>query len=168
MIKIITCLILLSISFATHAQDSSKNCPYIKTATGYLMVLRRGDDVLANLEQFTKTENIPFASFTGIGFASNVTFGFFDAASKKFNPRSIPNAEMGSITGSIAWKENKPSLHIHGVAAGADFVAYAGHILALKVGTGSMEIYITTNRKKLERKMEEPPGANVLGVGCGE
>ena len=32
---------------------------YIKTPTGYLMVLRHGDDVLVQLEQLTVRERIP-------------------------------------------------------------------------------------------------------------
>ena len=75
---------------------------------------------------------------------------------------------MGSLTGSIAWKEGKPSIHIHGVATDDKFNAYGGHILALKVGTGSMEIYITTHTEKLERKLEQPLGANVLQLNCNQ
>jgi predicted DNA-binding protein with PD1-like motif len=89
-------------------------------------------------------------------------FGFYDFNLKKFNPKTFYKVEMGSITGSIAWNENKPSVHVHGVATGENFAAYGGHILSLVVGTGSMEIYITLNNKKLERKIEQPLNANVL------
>jgi hypothetical protein len=34
------------------------------------------------------------------------------------------------------------------------------------VGTGSMEIYITLNDEKLERKKEFPLNANVLQLPC--
>ena len=46
----------------------------IKTSTGYLMVLRQGDDVFARLEELAEREWIPSASFVGIGFLSEVTF----------------------------------------------------------------------------------------------
>lgn len=141
-------------------------CRYIKTPAGYLMVLRQGDDVLAHIENMAKTENIPSASFTGIGFASDVTFGFFDFNAKKFNPKTFTKVEMGSLTGSIAWNEKGPSLHIHGVATDDKFNAYGGHILSLHVGTGSMEIYVTVNDQKLERKIEQPLNANVLQLSC--
>lgn len=168
--RIILTLLILGLFFFGKAQDGNKDprCEYIKTATGYLMVLRQDDDVLKKIEELAKAEKIASANFTGIGFAAAVTFGFFDSKTKQFNPRTISNAEMGSITGSIAWNDKGPSLHTHGVAAGADFVAYAGHILSLKVGTGSMEIYITTSTQQLQRKIEQPLGANVLQLRCGE
>lgn len=147
-------------------KDTNSQCHYSKTSSGFLMVLREGDDVIASIENFVKEQQIPSGSFTGIGFAGAVTFGFFDFNQKKYNPKTFNKVEMGSLTGSIAWSEGKPSQHIHGVATDDQFRAYGGHILALKVGTGSMEIYITVNQEKLERKMEQPLGANVLQLPC--
>lgn len=162
--NIFTVLIFILMNNVTAQQKDQ--CRYIKTPAGYLMVLRQGDDVLAQIENMAKTENIPSASFTGIGFASDVTFGFFDFNAKKFNPKTFTKVEMGSLTGSIAWNEKGPSLHIHGVATDDKFNAYGGHILSLHVGTGSMEIYVTVNDQKLERKIEQPLNANVLQLSC--
>ena len=151
-----------------QAQHKDAGCRYTKTVSGYLMVLRQGDDVLAAIENLAKEQQIPSASFTGIGFAQEVTFGFYDFNEKKFHPKTFNKVEMGSLTGSIAWNTGKPSIHIHGVATDEKFAAYGGHILALKVGTGSMEVYITVNTDQLQRKMEMPLGANVLQLPCME
>lgn len=152
----------------TVTAQQKDQCRYIKTATGYLMVLRQGDNVLAHIEKLATTENIPSANFTGIGFASDVTFGFYDVKEKKFNPKTFSNVEMGSLTGSIAWNEKGPSIHIHGFATDDRFKAYGGHVLSMHVGTGSMEIYVTAHDQKLERKIEQPLNANVLQLGCPE
>ncbi|MBZ4037627.1 DNA-binding protein [Flavobacterium sp. 17A] len=167
-IKKITSLLLLSFAFNfSHAQQKdSEKCRYTKTPQGYLMVLREGDNVLALIENLAKEQNIPSANFTGIGFAQDATFGFYDFSEKKFHPKTFNKVEMGSITGSIAWSGDKPSIHMHGVATDNKFDAYGGHILGLKVGTGSMEIYITVNPEKLERKVEQPLNANVLQLPC--
>ena len=69
---------------------------------------------------------------------------------------------MASMTGSIAWQDGKVSLHLHGVATGSDFIAYGGHLLAATVDTGSLEIMVTVHPQQLQRKLEEPLGANVL------
>lgn len=150
----------------TFSAQQKENCRYIKTPTGYLMVLRQGDDVIANIENLARTENIQSASFSGIGFASDVTFGFYDFDAKKFNPKTFNKVEMGSLTGSIAWNEKGPSIHVHGVATDYKFNAFGGHILSLHVGTGSMEVYVTLNDQKLERKIEQPLNANVLQLNC--
>lgn len=158
--------LLMIITMNTISAQQKDPCRYIKTPSGYLMVLRQGDDVLAHIENLAKSENIPSASFTGIGFASDVTFGFYDFEAKKFNPKTFKKVEMGSLTGSVAWDEKGPSIHVHGVATDDKFNAYGGHILSLHVGTGSMEIYINVNDKKLERKIEQPLNANVLQLKC--
>ncbi|OCK50391.1 DNA-binding protein [Chryseobacterium sp. CBo1] len=159
-------LLFTILAMNTISAQQKENCRYIKTPTGYLMVLRQGDDVISSIENLAKTENIPSASFTGIGFASEVSFGFYDFNDKKFNPKTFKKVEMGSLTGSIAWNEKGPSIHVHGVATDDKFNAYGGHILSLHVGTGSMEIYININDKKLERKVEQPLNANVLQLKC--
>lgn len=151
---------------AQQNKDNNSKCRYEKTTTGYLMVFREGDDVIAGIENLINEKQIPSANFTGIGFAQEVTFGFFDFNEKKFHPKTFNKVEMGSLTGSIAWEGVKPSVHIHGVATDEKFDAYGGHILSLKVGTGSMEIYITLNDEKLERKKEFPLNANVLQLPC--
>ncbi len=159
-------LLLILISMNNLSAQQKQPCRYIKTPSGYLMVLRQGDDVLSHLEDLAKRENIPSASFTGIGFAADVTFGFYDFDVKKFNPKTFTKVEMGSLTGSIAWNNEGPSIHVHGVATDEKFNAYGGHILSMHVGTGSMEIYVTVNDKKFERKIEQPLNANVLQLNC--
>ena len=161
-------MLFCSLQNSLQAQQKNNNstCQYVKTTTGYLMVLREGDDVLASIENLVKEKQIPSGNFTGIGFGQEVVFGFYDFKEKKFNPKTFTKVEMGNLTGSIAWNGTKPSLHIHGIATDDKFDAYGGHILSLKVGTGSMEIYITVNDQKLERKIEQPLNANVLQLNC--
>lgn len=136
---------------------------YVKTPTGYFMVLRMGDNVFEHLSRFATAESIPAASVTAIGFG-HATFGFWNANKKDFDAKTFRNVEMGSIVGSVAWKEGKPSIHIHGVAGDSNFNAYGGHLLNLEVGTGSMEITLNTHAKRLERTTDPCIGANVLGI----
>lgn len=158
--------LILAISTSTFAQkpqqDTTKR--YIKTPTGFFMVLRQGDDVLAQLENFALRENIPSASYSGMGFV-NAKFGFFNFKTKEYKPKEFEGVELASMSGSIAWQNGKPSLHTHGTVTGKDFKAYGGHLLSATVGTGSVEITITVHQQKLERVKEEPLGANVLNLG---
>ena len=137
---------------------------YTKTPTGYLMVLLQGDNMFVQLEALMDSEQIPSASFSAFGFAKTVTFGFFDFVKKQYDPGSFENVEMASITGTLAWKDGKPSVHAHGVACDDGFASVGGHLLALEVGTGSLEITITAHPQKLERKLDPKIGANVLRI----
>jgi predicted DNA-binding protein with PD1-like motif len=134
----------------------------IRTPTGHLMVLRQGADVLAEIAALAASESIPSASFVGMGFLSEVTFGFYDFGKKAFDPKSFRNVELASMTGTIAWQEGKPSIHAHGVVSGADFVGVGGHLLALTVGTGSLEITIIRHETRLERIVDPGIKANIL------
>lgn len=149
---------------AQSAQPAASAQPkYIRTPTGFLMVLRQGDDVLRELEELAWRENIPSASLTGLGFG-HPTFGFWNAQTKTYAPKAFRDLELASLTGSLAWKDGKPALHLHGVGADKDFRPVGGHLLALEVGTGSVELTIVVHDKQLNRAEDPRNGATVLGL----
>ncbi|MFC3692346.1 PPC domain-containing DNA-binding protein [Chenggangzhangella methanolivorans] len=145
---------------AVAADDDRRR--YVKTPTGFLMVLRRGDDVFAEVTKLAEREKFGGASLTGIGFLETATFGFYDFEKKAFDPRTFSKVEMASLTGSIAWQSGKPSIHAHAAVSDATFATYGGHALALTVGTGSAEITVTVHSERLEREVDPEIGANVL------
>lgn len=134
----------------------------LRTPTGYLMVLTEGDDLFAQLEALVRHENVPAASFTGFGFAGKVTFGFYDFDKRDYDPGEFRDREMTGITGTLAWKDGKPSVHAHGVGGGPDFSVVGGHLLALTVGRGSLEVTITLHDLRLHRTADPAIGANIL------
>lgn len=134
---------------------------YMRTPTGFLMVLRRGDDVLDYLKQLAQREKIPSASLSGMGFV-DATFGFWDAGQKTFQPQEFRSVEAASMTGTIAWEGDAPSIHAHAVVAGRDFQAHGGHVLAMRVDTGSFEITVTVHDQRLQRGQDKALDAKVL------
>jgi len=154
--------VLLQLCFTAFAQNDSAR--YVKVPSGYLMVLRTGDDVFGQLEALARAEHIPSAGFTGIGFV-NIRFGYFDFASKRYKPKTFNKVELTGLLGSIAWNDSGDvSLHAHGTVAGKNFKAHAGHILSATVSTGSVEIFVTLYDQKLLRIKDEKIGANVLDI----
>ncbi|MCB2377114.1 DNA-binding protein [Hymenobacter sp. BT635] len=144
-----------------RAQTAAPSPKYVRTPTGFLLVLRQGDNVLQELEQLATREKIAGASLTGLGFV-HPTFGFWNGQTKTYDPKSFRDTELASLTGSIAWKEGKPALHLHGVVTDKTFAAYGGHILALEVSTGSVEITVTQHPQRLVREVDERNGATVM------
>jgi len=167
-IKRLTSVVVLGLTLSAPAAHSAATQDLkgkvMKTPTGYLVVLRHGDNVLQSLEQLAQTEKIPSASFTGIGFMSEATFGFYDFNRKQFDPKTFRNVEMANMTGSIAWKEGKPSIHAHGTVTDGTFNSVGGHLLGLTVGTGSCEITVVVHPERLERFVDPEIQANVLGL----
>lgn len=157
------CFFIMNV-VVTGAQQVADSSRYIKVKAGYLVVLRQGDSVFQQIEKIAIKEKIPSANFTGMGFVSHIKFGFFNKATKEFDPKEFYEMELASLTGSIAWENGKPSLHLHGVGGDKEMVTRGGHILSAVVGTGSLEILITIHEQKLERKMDAAIGAKVLQV----
>lgn len=162
--SLIFLILILLLTGKSNAQKMDSTKRYIKVPAGYLMVLRQGDDVFAQLEKLAETEKILSANISGMGFV-NAKFGFFNQKTKEYDPKEFSDMEMASMSGSIAWQKEKVSLHVHGVVTDKNFHAFGGHMLAATVSTGSVEILVTIHDKKLERIMEEPLGANVLNLG---
>lgn len=152
--------LLLFFAISTLAQTPEKR--YTKVPKGYLMVLRQGDDIFKELEKFATIENIPSSNFTGMGFASSVTFGFFNSQTKQFERQEFQKVEIASLKGTIAQKLGKYSIHAHGVVTGRDFTAHGGHMLFATVGTGSVEIMILVHDKTFVRQYDPKIGADVL------
>ncbi len=160
--RAIAALMFLSLShLAALAAIEGK---YVKTPTGYLLVLKPGDDVSAHLSELAEREKIPGGSVSGIGFLEEVKFAYFDVQTKEYIAKTYNDVELTNLTGSLAWKEGKPSLHIHGTVAGRDYQAYGGHILDCRVGRGTLELYVTVFDKPLDRVFDTEINANTLKV----
>ena len=132
-----------------------------KTKNGYMMVLEEGEDILKRIEELAESKKIQGATMSAMGFAK-VKFGFFNAEKKLYMEKDMPPMELVSFTGSIAWEDNKPSLHSHAVVSGKKFIAYGGHLLKAIVGKGSVEITIVEQGIPFKRKEDKSLGAKVL------
>ena len=94
----------MSLESGAQTNPSPTMKRYTKVNAGYLMVLRQNDNLLDQLEQFARDEKIPSANFTGMGFV-DITFGFFDFKTKRYDPRDFKSVELVSMHGTIAWKK---------------------------------------------------------------
>lgn len=135
---------------------------YVKTPTGYLVVLRPGDNLNAHLTELVEREKIQSASLTGIGFLGEVKFAYYDANTKQYLSKTMNDVELMNLTGSLAWKDEKPSAHLHATVSGRDYLAYGGHVQEAVVGKGTLELFITTFDRKLTRAVDPEVGANAL------
>ncbi|WP_206610365.1 PPC domain-containing DNA-binding protein [Croceibacterium ferulae] len=135
---------------------------HLAIPAGFLMVLQQGDDVLARLEALIRAEDIPLASITGFGFAGQARFGFFDFDRRDYDPREFEDLEIAGLTGTLAWMDGEPSLHVHASGGDRNGLAVVGHVLELTVGRGSFEITIIVHPHRLQREVDSAVGAKVL------
>lgn len=101
--------LLFSLLLTANLFAQSPKSNYIKVSGGYLMVLKQGDSLFKELRLLALKENIPSASFTGLGFV-NAEFGYFNAKKKEYKEEIFNNMELASLDGSIAWQNESPSI----------------------------------------------------------
>ena len=142
-----------------------KHVRHIRTPSGFLMVLRQGDDVFVQLGALMQAENVHSASVMGFGFVAKARFGFFDFERGDYKPSDYADLEVTGFTGTLAWMNGRPAIHAHASGADRSFKLVGGHVLDLIVGRGSFEITIIEHLHRLERATEPVLGAKVLQLG---
>jgi predicted DNA-binding protein with PD1-like motif len=154
-------LIVACSAYQVTAQDTIKQpsnsqmhteLDYRKDGNGYLLVLKRGQPVIASLNIFMAKEKLPGASIAAIGAVKEVTVAYYNIEEKRYVYQTFnPSMEVISLTGNLGYFENKPIVHSHIALAGPDYKLFGGH---LKEATVSLilEIFITPTTKPITRE----------------
>ncbi|MDF1699844.1 MAG: DNA-binding protein [Planctomycetota bacterium] len=119
----------------------------------YVMRLDPGDEVIASLRQFASEEKVTSGYITGIGSTSSAVLGWLDPESGEYQKRKFDEPmEVGNLTGtiSVAADDGRAFVHLHGVLAPRELLAYSGHIHEARTGA-VMELFIFSFDVKLER-----------------
>lgn len=89
-------------------------------------------------------------------------FGFFNHAKGAYDPDDFHRLEITNLDRTLAWKKGRPSVHSHASGGGVLFGVVGGHILALTVDRGSLEITVTLHSERFDRRTELSVGGYVL------
>ena len=123
----------------------------------YFLRLDPGDELVASLRQFATESEIRGGFIQGLGSTSHLVLGFLDPESGEYVKRTFDEPmEVGSLSGTISFDvaEDRPFIHLHGVFAPLELLAYTGHVHEARTGA-VMEVYIATFDAKLERHQVE-------------
>lgn len=128
----------------------------------YVLVLQKGEPLVANLEGFCEAHDITAAFLHGLGGALSVELGYYHLESQKYEFTKLEQVlEIASLHGNIASKDGQLFVHIHGVFADAELKTYAGHVKELVVG-GTCEIHLRTFAAKWRREEDDETGLHLL------
>jgi uncharacterized protein len=135
----------------------------------YALIYDIGEEVMENLLDFAKQQNLAGSSITGIGALSDVTLGYFDWDQKKYVPNAVQEqVELVSLIGDISLDPaGNPALHVHVVVGKRDGTAWGGHLIAGHVRP-TLEMIITEQPAHLQRKIDPATGlATIAGTQFG-
>jgi predicted DNA-binding protein with PD1-like motif len=135
---------------------------YTKETNRIHLVLDAGDEVIESLIALARKEDLPSASFTGIGAIGDATLGYFDLEKKEYMRKTFPGSyELVSLVGSLAWDAAEPIVHAHACISGPDFTPRAGHLFKGTVPVTG-EIFLTINEIKLARGTNNEFGLKLI------
>lgn len=119
----------------------------------YFMRLDPGEELVAALRQFAADEEVVGGFVQGLGSTSQAVMSWLDPESGEYVKRKFDEPmEVAALSGSIsvAAEDGRAFVHLHGVLAPRELLAYAGHIHEARVGL-VMELYVVTFPERLER-----------------
>ncbi len=135
---------------------------FTKSGETYIIRLERGESIISSITSFCKEESITAAMFNAIGALSSATLAFYKLDKKGYELKKLTSDhEISSLTGNISLVDNQVFAHIHCVLSNNKFECVGGHLKEGTVGA-TCEIQLVKFDKRIERKMDESIGLNLL------
>lgn len=127
-----------------------------------LIVLKLGEELHETLGNYAREHGLKSAWVEGIGSASHMTLGYYKLGEKQYSWKDFSEThEILSLQGNLAWVDDEPVWHIHGVFGNSDFNTVGGHVKELTVGP-TCELHITPLETPLTRVFDDETGLKLL------
>jgi uncharacterized protein len=131
----------------------------------YIVKLEVGDKVHDAILDFCKKENITTGWITGLGAIENISLGYYDLTSRKYQFKHYSNVyEAMGLIGNIALVDGAPFLHIHTSISDENNTVSAGHLEYATVAV-TLELQITAYQQSISRLFEDAVGLKLLQCG---
>jgi predicted DNA-binding protein with PD1-like motif len=128
-----------------------------------VVILKRGDELLDCLNRYSQEQSLSGAwLLSGLGGADSATISFYDLTSRQYVDKVFNEPlEIVSLQGNLAWIDNSPFWHIHGVFGTRDYQSISGHVKSLTIAlTG--ELLILPLETAFTRLYDEETGLKLL------
>ena len=138
----------------------------------YVLVLERGDELMAEVKAFAEHERLRAAEFTGIGAVASAKLAAFDPDKREYVDIPDPGqAELVSLNGRITMpKDADPAnpqeerqLHVHCVLSREDGSTIAGHVFELVVRP-TCEVFVAESTEHVARREDPDSGLPVISL----
>jgi uncharacterized protein len=130
----------------------------------YVVVCDPGDEAVAALNQFVRSERLEAAQVTAVGAFERAVVGWFDPAVKQYRRNPVDEqCELVSLIGDVAMGEDGPILHMHAALGLADGTTRGGHLLEGQVYP-TLEAVVTETPAELRKVMRPDIGLALIDV----
>ena len=130
----------------------------------FAVIFDGGDEVTHGLLAFAKEQDLKASQFTAIGAFNDLVVGYFDWATKKYNPIPIrEQVEVLMLAGDVSLKDSEPQVHAHVVVGKTDGTAHGGHLIEAHVRP-TLEVVLIESPSYLQREMDKATGIALIRV----
>jgi uncharacterized protein len=130
----------------------------------YVVVCDPGDEAVAALTQFARSEHLEAAQITAVGAFEHAIVGWFDREARDY--RRIPvneQCELLSLIGDVAEGQDGPILHVHAVLGLSDGTTRGGHLLEGRVFP-TLEAVVTETPARLRKVLRPDIGIALIDL----
>ena len=130
----------------------------------YAVVLDTGDEVIGELGNFVREQEVEAASLTAIGAFSRAVLGYFQWETKQY--KKIPvdeQVEVLSLLGDVAVGDQGPTLHLHAVLGKADGSVVGGHLIEAYVRP-TLEVILIQPPSYLRKRKDPETGLALIDI----
>lgn len=134
-----------------------------KTDSNYVIKLDKGDEIIKELTEFCKKQNIKAAHFTGIGAASRVLLGWFNPKTKAYESKEfIGDREITSLVGNVGVLDNGDvGLHTHINLSDKEYSLIGGHVFKCEISL-ACEIFLVNLGEEIRKSPDNEFGLNFI------
>lgn len=141
---------------------------YYTTAENIIVKIQRGEACLATLTTLCRELGITNASFTGIGAAENIRFGYYHLDRREYEFHTYDGiAEVLNVTGNIFPKDGTLFAHTHGTFGEADGTTFGGHVDEMTCAV-TLEVILTPLSTDFARSYDEETGLYLIDIPTPE
>ena len=130
----------------------------------YAVVLDTGDEVIGELGNFVREQEVEAASLTAIGAFSRAVLGYFQWETKQYKKITVDEqVEVLSLLGDVAVGDQGPTLHLHAVLGKADGSVAGGHLIEAYVRP-TLEVILIQPPSYLRKRKDPETGLALIDI----
>ena len=131
-------------------------------ARTFALVFAKGDEAMAELHSFVRSEGVSAARLTAIGAFSDAKLGYFDREAKDYEEIPVTEqVEVLSLIGDVALEDGDPKVHAHVILGKRDGSALGGHLLEAHVWP-TLEVVLDQSPAYLRKRSDPETGLALI------
>ncbi len=123
-----------------------------------------GENVAATLLEWLASENVGYATMTGLGAVSNATVSYWNSETREYEQHQLDEQmEVVSLVGNVSIKDAEPFTHIHVTLGRRDLSIVGGHLNDAVVHP-NLELWLRPEATAIERTLDENSGLYLMDL----